>query len=203
MTDTAIILCGDVIELFGSCDTRVMAGGAIIGIYALVVKSYTGKAGKVIDIVTGRAIQGRWNVDGIDFGVFVSRYHSIVASRTVVNDTGMIEDAIGEVTPRGVANATIVCSRHVVECLTGPANVVVARIAAATHNGRDAVVDKPVGKISRVMAKSTIDGGYQRVRGSRRLADRGNTMAGITPGRQDDGVSVVGNGALKAYGRMA
>lgn len=62
----------------------------------------------------------------------------VMASNTVIGDPGMIEVTAGEGT-RGMADATIVDRRHVIE----------------------------------------------------RLAKRRNTMAGVTTGRQDCGVSVV------------
>ena len=57
MTVTAIVLCRDVIKLLRGCDARVVAGGAIDGIYAQVVESDTREAGEVVDIVTGGAVQ--------------------------------------------------------------------------------------------------------------------------------------------------
>ena len=57
MADTAIILSRDVIYLLGRCYTRGMAGCTIVRIYTQVAKSYARKARKVVDIVTGRAIQ--------------------------------------------------------------------------------------------------------------------------------------------------
>jgi hypothetical protein len=59
VADTAVIFCRDVIDFLGGCDACVMAGRAIVGVYAQVAKSYARKAGKVIDIVTRRTIQGR------------------------------------------------------------------------------------------------------------------------------------------------
>jgi len=59
VADTAIILCRDVIDFLGGCDACVMAGCAIVGIYAQVAESYARKARKVINIVTRRTIQGR------------------------------------------------------------------------------------------------------------------------------------------------
>ena len=59
MTDTTLLICRDVINDLGRCDTCVVAGGAIVGVYAQVGKGYARKAGKVVGIVTGRAIQSR------------------------------------------------------------------------------------------------------------------------------------------------
>ena len=57
VTHTAVILCRDVIHDLGCRDTRVMTGRAVVGIYAQVVKGYACKADKIVDVVTGRAIQ--------------------------------------------------------------------------------------------------------------------------------------------------
>lgn len=57
MADTAIILCGDMINNPGSCDARIMAGRTVVVIYAQVVKADTRKGDKVVGGVTGRAIQ--------------------------------------------------------------------------------------------------------------------------------------------------
>ena len=43
----------------GRCDTCVVAGGAIVGVYAQVGKGYARKASKVVGVVTRGAIQGR------------------------------------------------------------------------------------------------------------------------------------------------
>ena len=52
VTDTALLLCRNVINNLWGCDTCVMAGGAIVGVYAQVGKGYARKAGKVVRIVT-------------------------------------------------------------------------------------------------------------------------------------------------------
>jgi hypothetical protein len=62
MADTAFLLCRDVISNLGRCDTCVVAGSAIVGVNAQVGKGYARKGGKVVDIVTGGAIQGRWHM---------------------------------------------------------------------------------------------------------------------------------------------
>ena len=59
VTDTAIFLCRDMTGRLGRCNTSVMAGRAIVGIYAQVVKGDARKARKVKDIVASRAIQVR------------------------------------------------------------------------------------------------------------------------------------------------
>ena len=45
VADTALLFCRDVINNLGCCDTCVVAGGAIVGIYAQVGKGYAGKGG--------------------------------------------------------------------------------------------------------------------------------------------------------------
>jgi predicted Rossmann-fold nucleotide-binding protein len=57
VTDAALLLCRNVINNLGRCDACVVAGGAIVGVYAQVGKGYARKAGKVVGIVTRRAIQ--------------------------------------------------------------------------------------------------------------------------------------------------
>ncbi len=58
VTDAALLICRNVINNLGRCDTCVVAGGTIVGVYAQVIKGYARKAGKVVRIVTRRAIQG-------------------------------------------------------------------------------------------------------------------------------------------------
>ena len=64
VTDAAIILRGDVIQLLGGCDTCVMTGCAVIGIDARVAEGYAGEAGKIVDVVTRRAIQDGRHMTG-------------------------------------------------------------------------------------------------------------------------------------------
>lgn len=52
MTGTAFGLCRDVVDYLGRCDTCVMAGCAIVRVYAQVAKSDARKGRVVIDIVT-------------------------------------------------------------------------------------------------------------------------------------------------------
>ena len=58
---TAAALGGgrDMVDDLGRCDTRVMAGRAIVGIDAKVVKGDARKADKVISDVTRRAVERR------------------------------------------------------------------------------------------------------------------------------------------------
>lgn len=57
VTDAAFFLRGDMIRNLGRCDTRGMAGRAIIGIDTRMVEGYTRKGRKVVGHVAGRAIQ--------------------------------------------------------------------------------------------------------------------------------------------------
>ena len=107
VADTAIILSRDVIDFLGSCDARVMAGCAIVGIYTQVVEGNSREGRKVVDNVTRRTIQGcRHMVGGLS-----DTDPAIMAKSTVVGvDTHVIECRTDEVR-RVVAHDAILDSR--------------------------------------------------------------------------------------------
>jgi hypothetical protein len=104
-----------------------------------------------------RAILGGWNVSGIGLGIFAGRYNAIVARRAVINDTGMIEHrrrkGTGNVTGTAVLDR---CNMVGLGILAGCIDAVVAGIAPVAYNVRAGVVDKRIGKISRVMAYGAV-----------------------------------------------
>ena len=92
-----------------------------------------------------------------------------------------MKDTAGEGPPRVVAITAIQSGHQMADrWLTGRRNTIVAGIAGytRTRNCRTGMIDKRVGKISRVMAYSTIGGGHN-VWGVDLgiLTDRRNTMA--------------------------
>ena len=93
-----------------------------------------------------------------------------MAGRTVIHDAGMIEHRRRKSTAGYVTDIAILDRWDVrgIEILALRDNTVMTGIATYGLNGRVVVVDKRVGKISRVMTQGTIGRG-RRVRRSGRL----------------------------------
>jgi len=202
------------IARLAGCETTGMARRAVISDRNFLMKDDTGKAGKVAGvggIVTTRAIQNGRNVGRVNLGILADRHYTIVAGRTVINDTccDMIEDATGKGAPRCMANITIVEGDQVASrWLTGRRNTIVTGIAGytGTRNCRTGVVDKCVGKICSVMTSRAIQAG-RNVRGVGRVnlaGCNGTIMAGLAgyTGTQNLRSGVVGIGTQETDSGM-
>ena len=106
-----------------------------------------------------RAIVGDRNVRWVYLGIGSGRSYAIVARRTVVNDTSMIEYCRRKCAAWHVTDSAILGCYNVVDLgfLAGRIGTVVAGITAHSQHGGIAVVDKRVGKISRVMTQRAVD----------------------------------------------
>ena len=118
-----------------------------------------------------RTILGDRNVGWVNLGIGAGRNDAIVARRTVVDDTGMIEHRRRKCAAGHVTDSAILGCYDVVDLgvLAGRIGTVVAGITAHCQHGGIAVVDKRVGKISRVMTQRAI-GRSCRMRRSRCLS---------------------------------
>ena len=108
-----------------------------------------------------RTIFGGRNVSGIDLGLHACRVDSIVARRTVIDDTGMIkhrrcERATGHVTDTAILVRDDMVGPVIHACRI---NTVVAGITPAIDYLGAGVVDERVGKTSRVVANGAISVG--------------------------------------------
>ena len=188
------------INRLGFCESAGMAGRTVVSNCYVLMKAGRGKIGIVDDIVTRRAIQGRRNVGRVGLGIPPGCYDTVVTGRTISSDQNdLMKDATGKGTPGVVvANITIFHGHHVADSwLRGRRNTMTG-IAPNTRirNYRAVVVDEPFGKISRVMAHSTIGSGIRvgTARRDGRLTDRLSNLTsvgGITTGGQDNGIRVV------------
>ena len=219
VTVTTFNHCRNMIGHLTGCETACMAGRAVISNRNFLMKDDTGKADKVEVTVATGAIRdsrrnvrySRRNVCRASLGILADRHNTIVARITAINDTcyAMIKNAIGKGTARSVAIATIVCNlnRYVILRQAGRRNSMAGITGyTQTRNCRAVVVDKPFGKIRRVMAHRTIGGGYRVGTTWRdgRLTDRVSNItrvAGITTSGQDGGIRVIGEGTCKVYSR--
>lgn len=154
-----------------------MAGRAVAGIYADVVKR---RIGKVCGVMTIGAIL----IDRIGRYVINELAHTddIVVTRiTAINDAGMIIGARAKA-PWGVTNFAILGRRHVGverggQWLTACCNTM-AGIAPSCQNCGVGVVDaKSREKTPGSMARSTIGSGYRMAGHCRRFSGRVDTIA--------------------------
>ena len=105
-----------------------------------------------------RTIFGGRNVSGIDLGLHACRVDSIVARRTVIDDTGMIkhrrcERATGHVTDTAILVRDDMVGPVIHACRI---NTVVAGITPVIRDVRACMVNKRRGEIGRVVANRTI-----------------------------------------------
>ncbi len=125
-----------------------------------MVKNYSREAGKVIGVMTIRAISGGRNVGGVGFGILVDRYNTIVARHAVVDIYAqVVKRSSCKATSRGMACNAIQCGHQVADrWFTGRHDTIVAGIAGDTysHDGGAGVIDKRVDKFFRVMAHRAI-----------------------------------------------
>lgn len=86
------------------------------------------------------------------------RGYTIMARRTVIDDTGMIEYRRCKATARGMADVAILCRRNMIRrgTLAGCIHSVMTGVTALTQNLRAGMVDKRIGEIRRVMAHAAI-----------------------------------------------
>ena len=147
------------IDPLAGCEAAGMAGCATVG-GCRMVKNYSREAGKVIGVMTVRAIPVGRNVGRVGFGILVDRYDTFVAQGTVVDIYAQVVKCSScKATPRDVACNAIQCRHQVADrWFTGCHDTIVAGIAGDTrsHDGRAGVIDKRVDKFFRVMAHRAI-----------------------------------------------
>ena len=138
-----------------SCSGITIVTGYTVINDTLVIKSGTSKDRGGM---ANRAIVRGWNVGGVGFGILAGRRNTIVARRTVVNNTSMVEHRWRKGSAGYVTDNTIVVCGNVVELciLAGCIGTIMAGIASITDNARIAVVDKRRYKYSRVMTYGTV-----------------------------------------------
>lgn len=104
------------------------------------------------------------NVRGIGFGARAGCSNTIMTRRAVIHDTGMIEHGWCKGSAGHVTDTAIPGRCHVgridLGIFAGGGNAM-AGIAPSGQHSRIAVVDKRIGKCARVVAKSTIRGGFR------------------------------------------
>ena len=131
-------------------DITVMAGQAVVGICAVVVKR---DSSKVSGVMANRAVlvvgTGRYVIWQLTDTNCV-----VVARVTATSDTGMVIGASGKGT-RGVTNATIFSGRHVVERFTCRC-ITMTGVAPFTHNVRAGMIDESANESLGDMAAATI-----------------------------------------------
>ncbi len=136
----------------------------------LVFESGVGKGGRGM---AHRAIPGNRNVVGIGLRGRAGGDNPVVTGHAVIHDTGMIEHRRGKAAAGHVTGTTILGGYDVrridLRIFTGGGNAVMTGSAADGEHGGVGVIDKGIGKTSRVMAKSAIGRGC-RMRRSGRLS---------------------------------
>jgi len=122
VADTAIFVCRDVISFLGGCDTRAMAGCAIVGVYAQVIKRDARESRKISGVMTGRTIQGRRQMI-----VGLANTHTIVmARRTVIDIYTHVSKRRGGKVDGVVARGAILVGGYVFRQLAKSDHVVMA-----------------------------------------------------------------------------
>ncbi len=136
----------------------------------LVFESGVGKGSRGM---AHRAILGNRNVVGIGLRARAGGGNTVVTGYAVIHDTGMIEHRRGKAAASHVTGTTILGGYDVrridLRIFAGGGNTVMTGNAADGEHGGVGVVDKRIGKSSRVMAKSAIGRGC-RMRRSGRLS---------------------------------
>ena len=169
MAGRTVLFRRDMTHRLACADITVMAGQAVAGIGACVVKRHIGKVGgvmaygAVLVVGTGRYVIRQ----------FTSTNHIVMTGVTATHErrAGMIKGASGK-GARGVTNTAIFSGRHVVERFTAGINTMTG--GAIVHD--IGMVDKCTSETIRVMARSTIVRG-SRMSGYRRsLSGRINTI---------------------------
>ena len=153
MTDAAFILCRDVINLLGRCNTGVMAGCAIAAYYVRVMDKSARECTKaVVDSVTRRAVQvGRYMTERLacaDITVMAGQAVAGICTCVVKRHTSKFGGVM--------ANSTILVvgtGRYVIRQFTDTNRVVVACVTATGDTG---MVISASGKGARGVTNTTI-----------------------------------------------
>ena len=82
--------------------------------------------------MTGVAIQRRFNVGGVGFGILANRCHTIMAGLAIINDAAMIESRPDETTG-GMADSTILVCRYMAACFACGERAIMTR-ATVVHD---------------------------------------------------------------------
>ena len=127
---------------------------------ALMLKPGIGKGSRSMAY---RAILADGDVRRVGFGGGAGCVDTIMAGRTIIDDTGVIEYSRCKGSAGHVADAAILGGYHMgridLRIFASGCGTVMAGIAARGQHGGVGMVDIRVGKISRVMAKSAIVSG--------------------------------------------
>jgi len=192
VADAAIILRGNVIDLFGSCYAGIMAGGAVVLIDAQVIEADAGKTGRIV-AVAGGAIQGRrYVIDWLsDTDVAVMAQGAVAGI-----DEQVIEGRIGKFSGGMAVDAILIVriGRHVIHEFADADHVVMTQRAVVRDAGM--IVDA-AGKGAGGMTHRAIFEGWHVVR---RLAARGHPM---TRSAVVDDATMVENCSGESHGAMA
>ena len=149
-------------------DIAIMAGQAVAGICAGVVKRHSSKVsgvmanGAVLVVGTGRYVIRQ----------FTDTNRVVMARVTATSNTGMVIGTSGK-GARSVTNTTILIGRHVVERFTAGINTMTGR--AIVHD--IGMIDECTSETISVMARSTIGTGCRVGRHRRGFSGRVNTIA--------------------------
>ena len=186
MTDTAILIGVDMVDLLGGGETGIVTGRAII-YDAVMIEACRHKARSHV-AVTAVGIGRYMEV------VFAGGGVAIMTGSTVIHDALMFEPGVGK-GARGMAHRAILSGRNVVgiglRCLAGGINAIVTGGTVIHDTG---MIEHRRGKAAAGQVTDTaIFAGYNVGRiDLRALADcRHPVMTGVAAGGQQDGVGVV------------
>ena len=190
---------------FADSRITIMTGDAVVD-DALVFKVGVGER---CWRMAYRAILGDGDVPRVSFGIGAGCIDTIVAGRTVINDTGVIEYCRCKGSAGHVTDAAILGSWHVrwidLRTFASSGDTIVAGVAAGGQHGGIGMVDIRVAKISRVMTESAILSSRRMWRCGRLAAGTQASKAAIVAGHTITGDSLVGQhrGWFKPGHRMA
>ena len=177
---------------FAGGGSTVVAGFAVIG-NALVIKFSPGECRCGM---AGRAILGSRNMSRVGFRILASRRNTVVTGGAVINNTGMTEYCWLK-SARHVTDTAILDGRYVRRvdfCIfAGCIDTIMAGVALTTDDVRIGMIDKGIGKISRVVAQRAITTGILM-----------NGRIGFTngPGRNIVYTAIMAGGAITADANM-
>jgi len=151
----AIVIGRHMVIVFAGGGSAIVTGRTVT-LDSLVIKMSTGK---------GRGVMAHRAIPGCVLVNWVirrpGRRSTIVAGRTVIHDTGMIEHRRRKGTA-GYVTDTAIFRSVLVNCVIRRPDYrssVVTGLTASTRNIRAGVIDKRVEKVNRVVADNTIRGG--------------------------------------------
>jgi len=159
-------------ERLAFADIAVMAGQAVAGICARMVKRRTGKVGSVMASGAVLVVGTGWYV----VREFTDTNHIIVAGVTATHERR--SDMLKGASAKGawaMTNTTILSGRHVVERFTAGINTMAGR--AIVHDAR--MIDECTSETIRVMTRSTIGRGSRVATHRRCFSGRVNTITSI------------------------